>query len=446
MLNKKKGQTTAPPPSNKAKMSDHLVRLSKDQALNEKCQIQVVESYLQMRAKTYAETFFPYFRMATFMKFLSHPLSFILSFPVAFTFLWVFAFGMEKNTILNVASAVYQDADVLTFLVFTAALVIVSAVLFAFEWAQHVALSTSYKMYYQTKKIEWPLVLVGVAFSILSIFLSAYGAQEIAEGGAQLTPLQTQQIATLDASIADAQRSRKATNTKDAELLKMKDRELSALRAEKYQIQSEAKSKIKSSSSKLLGFALTNEGCIHFATFFIFFYMFRSSKEFSFINDLFRGRDYLGLNFLSVGIPTIPNNLNGQSTDTNHQENDEPHRAPNNQNFNVAVKMPKKEQEQAQSLVRTRSPLKKVSSKLQGKKAKDTRKNFTKAELKRYLRNYRNKVRDSATAKAKKDNTKRVGYIQYVLLNFDENQTDGFVKFSIKDAAKWHKDNKANLA
>jgi len=482
MLKKFKRSKASPTPTNQAKMSEHLLKLAKDQAVNEAVQLQVVQSYLDMRPKTYAETFFPYFRMAKFMKFISHPLSFVLSFPLTFYFFWTYAFGMEKDTILSIINTIYQDIDILLFLVFLVVMMLVSAILFVFEWAQHIALSTAYKMYYQTKEIQIPLIVVGVAFSIISIVLSSYGAKDIAES---VVTVDQSAITQLDTQIADAMRSRKATNTKDAELLKMKDRELAALRAEKYEIQAEGKQDTKQNSGLLLGFALVNEGCIHFATFFLFLYMFRSSKEFRFINDLFRGRDYLGLNFLNISPSSFTDNSsatrpasttkktnnsdasntkastqhnasittaipikgkdqkqqtqnNGNRTGTTGQKQDQ-----NNGNKNSRTEATK----QVKNVVPTTNKAKqkqKATKKKQKKKGTEIVGNFTFKELEKYYKIYNKRGSTSKGPDTRETNRQKAEYIKHKMSLFEAEKVEGKVYFNIADYEQWNSQQKGN--
>jgi len=141
MLNKFKGKTTAPTLSTKHKLSENLLKLAKDQSLYESVQNQMVDSYLQMRPKSFAENYFPYFQVSKLTKVIGHPVSFFLSFPLMFTLFWVNVFGMDSQTVPEIVTAIY-DGESTTALPFLLVFTIVAAILGLFEYFQHIALAT----------------------------------------------------------------------------------------------------------------------------------------------------------------------------------------------------------------------------------------------------------------------------------------------------------------
>lgn len=467
MLNKKsKG---LPLPNKKATISENFLRISKDHTDNEAVQTQMVKSYLQMRPKSYGEVYYPSFQIARLTKFITHPVSLFLSIPLGFSLVWIYILGMGKAPILELAKEMLESPDTLKIIPFILGLLVSIAVLFLFEALQHVALSTFYKIYYQTKEISLPYLIGGLIFSAVSIAASGYGAIEIAENvttvdQTEVNRLDTQ-IKNLDFQIADAMRSRKATNTKNSDLLLSKDQELAYLRTQQTNIKNEraavvfeGKAETGKKSTLLFWLAMINEFLIHVATFVIFRYMYMTAKNFKLKNDFFKGHNYLGLDFANVtpALSSQPDNFNGRSTDTNHQENDEPHRAPiadksvnvfdliknkqnaNNATGNAAILIQEPKQiKRAKSLVPTKKPRQTVSK----TKTKRTGKKFKLSELENYLKIYQGKVLKSGTDKTVQNNKIRVLYIKNALSNFEQQQENGLVYFDVSKALKWHKSN-----
>ena len=427
MLNKFKGKTTAPTLSAKHKLSENLLKLAKDQSLYESVQNQMVDSYLQMRPKSFAENYFPYFQVSKLTKVIGHPVSFFLSFPLMFTLFWVNVFGMGSQTVPEIVTAIYNGEST-TALPFILVLSIVTAILGLFEYFQHIALATAYKMYYQTRNIQILLIGIGFAFSVVSFVLSCYGALDIAKSVTTKSP----ELVQIESEIQDALELRKKHADRGNKTIELRDAEVEYLRGQKAKILEENQKGTNRNSNIILFVSIANELCIHFATFFIFFYMQRSSKEFTFINDLFKGHDYFGLNFLSIS--------SGDFTNSNPEKKNIPQaaKATNNATAKAAILIDSKitaaeEQKGTKKPVHTD-----YASNVDPEKLID----FSRLEW--YKRAYQKKVQTAKRDDSLRRRTECLNYILFKLSNFENEKVEGKIYFDLSDAPKYAKSSTVN--
>lgn len=459
-LNRSTKSSNTPPPDNKlnVKMSDHKLAISKANEETKIVETDAVKSYLEMRPKSYAEVFNDMFKASNLTLGLFHAISSILCFPLVFSLVWQYILRNEKSELKPLIDSVFADPANMLDLAFLLTLPITLLIVGLFEFWQHKTLKSCFKIKYQDKhNLPFALVLIAVMFSAVSIGSSGFGAIEVVEVNQTVDPTL---VHNLDIQIADAMRSRKATNSRNSDLLLSKDNELAYLRKQREKLFLDSKSDAQKYSNILLIFSLVMEVMIFYTTRSIYLYMKRTMQDVLLFDDLSKGHNFLNLNIAelnSVTTTTPPDNLvKGKKKKKKKVKTTVPHRAPvqngfdifdlvkgkktvNSSTGNAVIKVQKEKQAvQPQTFVHTP----KTKGKGKGKQGS----NFTRAKLNRYLRIYKGKVKDASTEQGKTDNQIRVNYIQYVLSIFDQTQRDGFVKFSIKDAAKWHKENRANLA
>jgi len=475
MSNKKnKGNSNAPPNLN-AKFSDHKLALSNEYKTDKAIQKDAVKSYLEMRPLPYARVFNDLFKASNFTLALFHILSSVLCFPLMFSLVWQYVLRNQKSDLKPLIDAVFTDPASMLNLSFILTLSITLIVVGLLEYWQHKTLKSCFKIHYQNSHtLPFSLVVIALMFSLVSIGSSGYGAFEVVEVSQTVDPAL---INNYDVQIADAMRSRKATNSRNSELLLSKDRELEYLRQQRQALFDSSEGQAQKYSYILLILSLVIETMIFYTTRSIFAYMYRTMQDVLMFNDLGNGQNFLNLNVaeLTNYATTLPQYNTDQNTEK--EPVTPPHRAPSNQKINIVelaknkgtgtsnnargkaailIQEPSNENvlqselpEQPEKLVHTKEVTQTSTSKKKAKtssKKQVTGDNFTHEKLNRYLKIYKGKVKKSGTPETEKKNQIKVNYIQYRLSNFDKDQTDGFVKFSIKDALKWHKENRANLA
>ena len=459
MLNKFKGKT-APTPKKNVKLSDHILRISKDYTEDKTIQSDTVDAYLEMRPKSYGEVFHQLFKGSKQTSKFFHLLSSILCFPLMFSLIWTYVLRNDKESLKALIDAVFVDVGNIVSLPFLIAFSISLTIVLLAEYWQHIALVSSCKIYYQNKqKVHTGLFLLAAVFSVWSVVSFGYGAFEVVEVQSNVDQ---NELNRLDVQIADAMRSRKATNSKNSELLLSKDRELEYLRGQRAAVISATTQDVQKYSYILVFASLLIEIMIIYTTVSMYQYKYKTMQSLKLHNDLFKGANYLGLDFANV-TPTLPDNYNAKSTDRINQESNKPHRAKtDNQSVNVfdlikgknavnsstgsaAVLIDTELENDGGAKVYQSAVHTENSNDLDTNK-KSTKKdvgNIDKSRLEWYQRSYQKKVKTAKRSDSLKRRTNRLNYINHKLSTFKQNQQDGKVYFDLNNADKFAQHNQS---
>ena len=421
MSNNKNNAPT--PPKKNVRISDHILKITKEFTEDKKVQSDAVNAFLQMRPKSYAEVFHQLFTGSKRTLFVFHLLSSILCFPLIFSLVWQYVLRNDKASLKPLIDAVFADVSNVTSLPFLLCLFIAVAIVGLLEYWQHIALQSSCKIHFQdSHSLGIGLILITLSFSIVSVVTSGYGAVEVVQVQQVVDPAK---VANLDIQIADAMRSRKATNSKSTELLISKDKELEYLRAQKDALFTANKEDTKKYSYILILISALVEIMIVYTTISVFVYMFRSMLSVQIHNDLGKNIDMLGLGFSGSVTPTQTN-----------QTPAAPHRA-QSQNNSTGITPVLIQPNKPKNPVQTKEQPQKQSKKTKAIKQKY----FTRGELQSYYKTYSSRAKNRATPKARRDNQIKADYITFALSTFDQKQDKGKAHFDLDDAAKWHTGN-----